>query len=127
MKSESSKGLPPEATVHADFHRVGFSPRAERRLNFAAGAVTLLLVIGWIWSFVNARDLSAAAAENSGGMRTARPESRFRHTYCVVARARVPPSAACRSWKRRVTRSRRSDSTIHVATSTRSPGSAART
>jgi uncharacterized protein YcbK (DUF882 family) len=66
MKSESSKGLAPEATVHADFHRVGFSPRAEQRLNFAAGAVTLLLVIGWIWSFVNARDLSAAAAENAG-------------------------------------------------------------
>jgi uncharacterized protein YcbK (DUF882 family) len=39
----------PEAPA-SRWHRAGVTPRTERRLDLASGALVLLLVLGWIWS-----------------------------------------------------------------------------
>lgn len=48
------------ALVLGDGRRVGLSPRGERALSLAAAAVMLVFVVGWMWSLVNAKTLSAA-------------------------------------------------------------------
>jgi hypothetical protein len=53
-------------------------------------------------------------------MRTARPLSRFRQTYCVIGARQRAAVARVAQLEARVTRSLRSDSTIQVAISTRS-------
>jgi hypothetical protein len=49
-----------EATA---LHRRGLSSRGERWLDIAGGLLVFLFVVGWVWSFANARNLSAAEAE----------------------------------------------------------------
>ncbi|HEX5970330.1 MAG TPA: hypothetical protein VFY85_00275 [Gemmatimonadaceae bacterium] len=36
------------------WHRAGLTPRVERRLDVASGAVVVLLVVGWVWSITMA-------------------------------------------------------------------------
>jgi uncharacterized protein YcbK (DUF882 family) len=58
MRTVSSTTRGPEST--AELHRRGLSPRGERRLAIAGTALIIALAIGWSWSIIHARDLSAA-------------------------------------------------------------------
>ena len=48
------------ALVIDDRRRHGLSNRGERAVNIAGGVLMLAFAIGWVWSFANARTLSAA-------------------------------------------------------------------
>ena len=59
---------PPEATAHDNrraprVRRVGIGARGEVMLDIGAACVVFLLVVGWIWSFANAKSLYAASVK----------------------------------------------------------------
>ena len=55
------------------WYRVGFSARAERRLEIALGIVLYVLAVGWVWSLSHLRALQSVGRETtaSAAMRTA--------------------------------------------------------
>lgn len=62
MSRGSSTPPPPEAT--GELHRRGLTRRGERMLDIGGSVVVALFAAAWVWSIANARDLSAAQAEN---------------------------------------------------------------